>query len=84
MASEDIRADVRIASKAADELDDAAPDLTLWQRGAAAGIASLISSLALNPLDVVKVSSQAGFDAVILCMHAEASRVLSLQGYELA
>ena len=30
-------------------------ELTIWQRGAAAGIASLLSSLALNPMDVVKV-----------------------------
>lgn len=52
MASDTIRDNVRVASEAADE---AAPDLTLWQRGAAAGVASLISSLALNPLDVVKV-----------------------------
>lgn len=84
MGSENIRADVWIASEAADELTDAAPDLTLWQRGAAAGIASLISSLALNPLDVVKVSPRAGFDAAMLRMHAEAPRVLSPQGSELA
>ena len=30
-------------------------ELTIWQRGAAAGVASLLSSLALNPMDVVKV-----------------------------
>lgn len=55
MASDTIRDNVRVASEAADE---AAPDLTLLQRGAAAGVASLISSLALNPLDVVRVREE--------------------------
>ena len=30
-------------------------ELTMWQRGCAAGIASLVSSVFLNPIDVVKV-----------------------------
>lgn len=30
-------------------------ELTIWQRGCAAGIASLVSSVFLNPIDVVKV-----------------------------
>lgn len=34
-------------------------ELTIWQRGCAAGIASLVSSVFLNPIDVVKTRMQA-------------------------
>jgi solute carrier family 25 protein 39/40 len=34
-------------------------ELTMWQRGCAAGIASLVSSVFLNPIDVVKTRMQA-------------------------
>lgn len=44
---------------AAPEQQPRPPDLSLWQRGISAGIASFISSLTLNPLDVVKTRMQA-------------------------